>query len=497
MRGIFFFTFLIISNISWAQNGSIRGMVRDAISNEKLPYASISLVDFSNGTVSNGNGAYVLDLAQISSFDTLLVSYMGYETSIFPVAILMKDSDLYLKPAAINLSDLPIYSRDLEVKDILVLIIKNFSRNYPKKNHHQRIFYHRYSTTPFNKENEIILKKSNFENIDKNSVAKIVEMIPDDIVQYQDTIIDKYSFGDSIKLVPIEGISLEENSNKDLETQIKEKFKSFSDAIENSLLDEDIYYKIGSGIFSGKIDSDDQNLEEEDQNDSEDSLYFLVTTRYLKYDIKNLMTVAADIDSKDWEFVKSPRNYNYSKELTLFNNAWVYKIVFQPKEKGLYEGVMYVSVDNYAILELDFNYALGKNSQNFNLLGVSHSLKYKGARVIYQKGPQGYFVKYINAEKNEFFSLDRNIFLVKKGKRFLFDKELNKVKLALDMSFDTNSSWELLVINDQLLEQQPFEDIEEPKFMKFKKEFIYDPKMWENPSVIVPNEELQKYKRSQ
>ena len=106
-------------------------------------------------------------------------------------------------------------------------------------------------------------------------------------------------------------------------------------------------------------------------------------------------------------------------------------------------------------------------------------------------------MKYINAEKNEFFSLDRNIFLVKKGKRFLFDKELNKVKLALDMSFDTNSSWELLVINDQLLEQQPFEDIEEPKFMKFKKEFIYDPKMWENPSVIVPNEERQKYKRSQ
>jgi hypothetical protein len=181
--------------------------------------------------------------------------------------------------------------------------------------------------------------------------------------------------------------------------------------------------------------------------------------------------------------------------LTLFNGEWVYKISFEPKEQGIFQGVMYIAAMNYAVLQFDYEFATGKSTENINLLGIGHKVNYKKAQIIYEKVDTAYFVKYVNAEKREFFSIDRNFFMVKKKNRFLFDKALNKIKFALDMQFETKNGWELLVIHRQNLTKEAFEGIEEPKKMAIKKELVYSPDMWEHGSVIVPNTELKNFRR--
>ena len=60
--------------------------------------------------------------------------------------------------------------------------------------------------------------------------------------------------------------------------------------------------------------------------------------------------------------------------------------------------------------------------------------------------------------------------MVKKEKRFLFDKALNKIKFALDMQFETKNGWELLVIHRQNLTKEAFEGIvKEPEKMALKR----------------------------
>ena len=108
---------------------------------------------------------------------------------------------------------------------------------------------------------------------------------------------------------------------------------------------------------------------------------------------------------------------------------------------------------------------------------------------------EGYFIKYVYAEQDEFASIDRNFSIMRKKKRFMFDKELNEMKFSADMNFNIHGNWELLVMSNQD-EIASFDDIEEPKKVKFKKEYAHTPAMWENSTIVAPTSELSNYKRA-
>ena len=254
---------------------------------------------------------------------------------------------------------------------------------------------------------------------------------------------------------------------------------------------------MGTGIISSKLELDEPDAEDIDtvMTNADDTTHYLISSEYLRKDIENFLVNTANINSDNLEFINKPKKYNYKKELTLFNDEWVYKINFEPKEQGIFQGILYIAATNYAILQFDYEFATGKSTENINLLGIGHKVNYKKAQVIYEKLDTAYFVKYINAEKREFFSVDRNFFMVKKEKRFLFDKALNKIKFALDMQFETKNGWELLVIHRQSLAKETFELVKEPEKMRIKKEFVYSMDMWDHRSVIVPNTELKNFRR--
>ena len=164
------------------------------------------------------------------------------------------------------------------------------------------------------------------------------------------------------------------------------------------------------------------------------------------------------------------------------------------KKQDCFRGI-YISALTYGLLQIDFDYAEGKQSEKFQLLGVGHAMNYKKGHVIYEKLDSIYVIKYIQTQQKEMVSINRKFTLKKKQKRFFMDKKLNQIKLHADLYFNSTTTKEILFLNRRPLEENIFENVREPATIKFKKEYAHFPEIWNNRTVIAPNKELKNYKQ--
>lgn len=79
----FLMLFTLISHFSWAQSRTITGTVADSKTKETLPGASIQVKGTSKGAATDMDGNF--SIANVSSTDTLVVTYMGYQSQMVPV----------------------------------------------------------------------------------------------------------------------------------------------------------------------------------------------------------------------------------------------------------------------------------------------------------------------------------------------------------------------------------------------------------------------------
>ncbi len=83
---LFFLLFIFKCSLTFSQN-SLKGVVLDAESNKPVPYVSIGITDKPNGTVSNAEGEFKIDLdTKVNNNDTLKFSSVGYQSKAFLVA---------------------------------------------------------------------------------------------------------------------------------------------------------------------------------------------------------------------------------------------------------------------------------------------------------------------------------------------------------------------------------------------------------------------------
>jgi hypothetical protein len=495
MKQLFIIWMLCLVSDLFAITDPITGFIFDAKTKEPLPFANIVVIGQHRGSVSNSEGIFVLDMDNIAPNDTIFFSYMGYETLKVRAAQLRRKTEIYMHQATVNIREVEVLYKSLSAKEIVALARKNYDENHPISTGKQQVFFHNYEKVPFPETNQIILKKSDFVGLDKHTFDEVLSLMPGEFIEYQDALVELYSDGKDHRLVPLQGISLEEESMQALGKEMENRLSTLFDDIQKTQKDEDIYYKFRSGIFSQKLKQDSVNdlIWEEYKNDT---LNYTVETEQVKNDVLLLFEEYARLGSKNWEFIKDRNKYKYTKEeVTVYNDELVYRISFIPENRGLFEGIMYVSTTSYAILQLDFAFAEGKQNEKFQFAGFGHLMDFKKGRVIFEKGNSGYFVKYINAQQHELATVDRNFSVMKKQKRTLVDKELNEFKLEVQLAFDIESSWELLVLDREEIDSKQFAGVQQPLFMKFRKEYAYTPEMWNNRTVIVPTSELKKYKR--
>ncbi|MCV9385131.1 carboxypeptidase-like regulatory domain-containing protein [Reichenbachiella ulvae] len=497
MRLLFSFIPLLFT-LHLQANSPISGVVKDAETKEALPFTNIIIEGRHRGSISNSEGVFVLDEQGITADDYVLFSYMGYKSQKIKVSELRSRHEIYLEPIAMNLKEVEVYSKSQSAEDIIKQVRKNLDDNYPEPAYKQKLFTHRYERVPFSEDNRITIKRSNFDGMDQDTFDEMYRVMPKEFTEYQDAVMGHYYYDDEHKLDPIEGVSLEEGAMKEIEKEIEDLLGDFMKDIESTKEDEDVYYKFRTGLLSFKADNEPSDMDSTWKENMNDSLNYIIPTHLVASGIKFLFNDYSRIDGKNWEFIEDPGKFDYEIENVIYyNEEVVYVISFQPKSRGLFQGKVYVSTSDYGILQADFEYAPGKDSENIDLLGVAHSMKHKKARVIFEKGDEGYLLKYLNVKQKEYASIDRKFSVMKKQKRFLIDKELKEIKMDAHLIFNINSQWEILVLDREKISEDRFEAFKQPKSMKFRKEYSYSPNIWNNRTVLVPTSELQKYTRTE
>jgi hypothetical protein len=118
---------------------SFGGEIRDAESGETLPFAAISVQNSILGTISNEDGIFSLQIRNSVASDSILISYLGYQT----LKIVLKDIPKYqvyqLESTSISLQEVII--RSLYPERLIRLAISNKKKNYPNHSFVQRAFY--------------------------------------------------------------------------------------------------------------------------------------------------------------------------------------------------------------------------------------------------------------------------------------------------------------------------------------------------------------------
>jgi protease II len=109
--------------------------ISDSLSKENLPFASVYLKNTGIGTTSNfkGKAELIVKTKNLDS-DTLICSYIGYQTKSIPVDLSKSiHLEIQLSQSATNLSELVItYKKPLSSKQILKKAIKNTAKNYSR-----------------------------------------------------------------------------------------------------------------------------------------------------------------------------------------------------------------------------------------------------------------------------------------------------------------------------------------------------------------------------
>jgi hypothetical protein len=128
-----------------AQNGNdsfvtITGQLKDAQTNEKIIYATISLPGTGIGTVSNSDGEFTLKVSKASNIDVFEVSHLSYATKQFKISeSLGKEKTFYLEPQYIMLKEISIIPRD--ARSVVEAALKNIKKNYSEVPNRMTGFY--------------------------------------------------------------------------------------------------------------------------------------------------------------------------------------------------------------------------------------------------------------------------------------------------------------------------------------------------------------------
>jgi len=126
------FFVVVLSNMVDAAPIKVQGVVKDSLSKEVLPYASLGLKKYAIGTCSNLIGEFQLIINDSLASENVTVSMMGYETKTYKISDMKGDYfEILLSPRSIQLGEVVISPQQLSGEEVLEKVIKNHSNNYP------------------------------------------------------------------------------------------------------------------------------------------------------------------------------------------------------------------------------------------------------------------------------------------------------------------------------------------------------------------------------
>ena len=469
----------------------IKGVLLDNNTKEPLPYANIYVLHQHTGTISNENGQFLLNTQGLNKTDTVQFKYVGYTTKTLTISDLDSMNIIYLQEEIFNLDEILVFGNTPNARSIVKKIVKNLDSNYKETTCKKQLFIRERFNSELTKI-KLKYKKSSIPDIDKEVINKLESSIPRTSTSYTDFLGNFYFSDDSedsvsLKAEPIRTVALKD---KDL-AEFEELISVFEDNLKNTKEDE--YWKVKSGLFSQKLE-----LEDDSSGVAEDTLgknerkleYFRTRMAYhLKYSTLK--------DKDNWEFLYKTGKYKYTiAGGTRVNGEDVYIIDFEPDNSGLYTGRMYVAIESYALIRADYNYAPEKTGTDFHLFGVGYTENQFKGSVYFEKTNDYYKLKYFSKKAGAIVNFDRNLAMVKKKERFLFDKKLNEIKVEVNITVNSEQLFECLVLDEEQISNNTFEAFNEEKRMKIIYVDKFDDSLWKGYAIIEPTQQMRDYQKA-
>ena len=484
-------TLLSFLFLSFANAQSFSAKVIDQDTKEPISYATIETGRY-QGMVSNEEGEFTFLLENIKQpQDSIYISYMGYETK----GLVFEENEgitIALLPRLYELKEVFLTTELLTIKEIIERVKDNLGKNYASILAKKKIFF-RQSDIGNIKKMDFGFKKSTIEELNKKLLDSITKILPKKSSYYKEVVAELYGDYNNYKLNINKAAELYDKNNDISAEGMGKKLE----VIFNENIKKDSYLKIKSGFFSTKkqVDSILQENEEAkaalEKKKKEGTLKF---QEQISNQIANLYEqLFFQEDSKIDVLDKSSR-YNFTLDnYTVINEMTVYILKFTPKGGKDFKGTMYVNTQDFAIVRLDFENV--KPISKFGLLGITYRNDVYKGKMLFDKDENGtYSPRFIELLDGSYMGLDRPLKIIEKNKNVKGRRKQNELSLKLDIQGNQLQKKELVVFESENMTQSSYDLIEEKKLIKATYLSKYDPKFWQDYSIMEPNEAIESFK---
>lgn len=498
--------FLVLQFGAYSQNKT--ATIIDAISGESIPYANIKIGILSNN-ISNSDGKFNVPASLENETTKIEITYIGYETQKLTFNQLEQQQFIVkLVPGVYELSDVDVSNKKEDVNAIMAKVKANLKENYatPTTPFSSTIFVredHTFITKQFN------LKINKSPEFSKNKLKEINAEIKQFSSEMSKT--PPREFQD---FLGIYSSSLAEKEDKMVNssklnvlkaTRIKDGSRSVSmDDLEETTsnlflrhLDTTKFYRAKSGwigsrdTISFSKEFNKKNQKKNKKGTPEDSQ----NVAGAKSSIISIQTMINPLYGRNTDFMRKTDWYEYTLDGAVFAEDYklVYVIKFKPKKgKAKYEGTLYVSENEYAVVKATYRLAEGKTLGGINLkwiLGIKMFENVSNGTLIYKENPttKKHYCQYANLVDGQYFYLNRPL-------KFIELTDRDRDVLALDLKIEGNmlDKTEYLNLEQKEISVADFENLKESdfKFINIKK---YDPKIWREFTTLEPATEMKQF----
>ena len=339
------------------------------------------------------------------------------------------------------------------------------------------------------------LKESSIEQINDNLILQITQSIPKQSSLHTEALYrltQQDSLGESARL--LRGFQLEEESSK---IDAKNISEFFLEKIEESL-SKGNYFKVKSGIFGGKIEEDDIDLD--DLRPTKDSIIGE------NIDIAEMHRVASAIGYQRFnEFngyqpyesdpvvgvFKKPKRFDFQiVDYTYYKEQWVHVIAFKEKSKAQFYGELWINEGDKALVQ--FKFINTKPIKSVKLLGFEYSEPRAQGQFLYKKFDDGTYRHYFGRlELDTRVSVNRPLSFIEKKKALIGGRKVNRVDL--DISFGLNQTEEYTYILSENVASEI--DIKSTSILDELNSYPTD--YWENTEFsIAPSEAMKNFRKA-
>ena len=134
-----------------------------------------------------------------------------------------------------------------------------------------------------------------------------------------------------------------------------------------------------------------------------------------------------------WDFIQKPGRYRYQNMgITGISGEDAYAISFRGRAGGDYQGFLYISIESFAILRIEYSLKEGSKGDGIDLLGINYREVKDEGLLLYERDRLGYYLKYSMRATETDYGIDRPFEIVRKQKRPVLNKKLNEAAFRMN-----------------------------------------------------------------